>query len=99
MLGEDHPDALADACAYGGVLDGLERYGESRPIYERALGVYERVFGPEHFEVAATLHNLAAVEAAEGNGDRAEAYYRRAPGGKGERVGGGYPGGGRGAGK
>src|ERR1035438_9712630 len=53
LLGPDHPDALADACAYAGVLDGLERYAESRPIYQHALEVWERMYGPVHFEVAA----------------------------------------------
>lgn len=56
LLGEDHPNTLADAAAYAAVLDGLERYSESRPIYENALAHYRRIFGPEHYEVAATLH-------------------------------------------
>jgi len=77
-LGEDHPTTLADAVAYAGVLDGLSRFAESRPIYERALSVYERLFGPEHYEVAATLHNLAFVENAEGNHSRAIDLARRA---------------------
>jgi hypothetical protein len=39
-LGEDHQDALADAGTLGtlaGVLDGLQRYTESEPIYRRVL--------------------------------------------------------------
>ena len=78
FLGEEHPATLADAVAYAGVLDGLSRYAESRPIYERALAVYERVFGPDHYETAATLHNLAFVEYAEGNRARAIQLARRA---------------------
>jgi tetratricopeptide (TPR) repeat protein len=66
LLGLDNPETLADECAYAGVLDGLGRYAESRPIYERALSIFERHYGPEHFEVAATLHNLSAVDFAEG---------------------------------
>jgi tetratricopeptide (TPR) repeat protein len=77
-LGEEHPVALADAVPYAGVLDGLKRFAEARPIYERALGVYEHVFGPEHYETAATLHNLAFVEYAEGNRSRAMELARRA---------------------
>lgn len=91
LLGEDHPDALADACAYGGVLDGMERYAESRPIYEKALTVYERVFGPEHFEIAATLHNLAGVESALGEEKAAEKHYRRALAIKGKMLGEDHP--------
>jgi serine/threonine-protein kinase len=65
-LGEDAFETVADAVAWGGLLDGLERYEESVPIYRRALSYYEVWFGPEHFEVAATLHNLGAARAAQG---------------------------------
>jgi len=58
---------MADAVAWGGLLDGLERYSESLPIYRRALEFYEARFGPEHFEVAATLNNLGIARAAEGD--------------------------------
>jgi tetratricopeptide (TPR) repeat protein len=76
-LGEEDLATLADAVAYAAVLDGLRRYGESRPIYERALAVYERVFGPEHYETAATLHNLALVERADGHEEKALELARR----------------------
>jgi tetratricopeptide (TPR) repeat protein len=77
LRGDNHLDTLADAVAYAGVLDGLERYGESRPIYERAIAIYEEQLGPDHFEVAAALNNLAGVEAACGNVAAAEAHFRR----------------------
>ena len=77
LRGEDDPAVWADAVAYAGVLDGLKRYAESRPIYEKALVVYERSFGAEHFEIASTLHNLAMLEAAEGNRAKAIALARR----------------------
>jgi tetratricopeptide (TPR) repeat protein len=77
LLGEDHPNTLADAVAYAAVLDGLDRHGESLPIYQRALQLYEAKFGPEHYEVAATLHNLAVVEQARGNVDQAKQYCER----------------------
>jgi len=78
LVGPDHPDTLADECAWAGLLDGLERYPESRPIYERALRIFERHYGPDHFEMAATLHNLAAVDAAEGDREVAAARAARA---------------------
>jgi len=77
-LGNDHPHAIADAVAYAAVLDGLDRWNESRPIYERALTLYEQLYGPAHFEVAATLHNLAALEDASGNRQRAGEIAHRA---------------------
>lgn len=81
QLGEDDRQTLCDAVAYAGVLDGLERYDESEPIYRRALGIFERTLGPHHYEVAASLHNLAAVLSARGGPDEleeAERMYRRA---------------------
>ncbi len=77
LLGEDHLATLADATAYAAVLDGLKRYMESRPIYEHALEVFEKTLGPEHYEVAATLHNLALVENAQGNRAQAIVLARR----------------------
>jgi tetratricopeptide (TPR) repeat protein len=78
LLGEDNPQTMVDAAAYAGVLDGLERYDESEPIYRRALAIFEQAYGPEHYEVAATLHNLAAVLAAQGQPGAAEKHYCRA---------------------
>ncbi len=65
-LGEEHEATVADAVAWGGLLDGQERYAESIPIYQRSLAYYERRFGPDHFEVAATLNNLGMALAAQG---------------------------------
>jgi len=43
-----------------------------------ALAVFEESFGPVHYEVAATLHNLAAVLVTKRNYQEAEENYRRA---------------------
>jgi tetratricopeptide (TPR) repeat protein len=77
-LGEDDPRTLFDAVAYAAILDGLQRYDESEAIYRRALVIFEKTFGPEHYEVASNLHNLAAVVCARGDLDQAEKLYRRA---------------------
>jgi len=78
LLGETDPRTMADAAAYAAILDGLGRYDESETIYRRALAVFEESFGPVHYEVAATLHNLGAVLVAQGNYREAEENYRRA---------------------
>jgi tetratricopeptide (TPR) repeat protein len=65
-LGEEHDATIADAVAWGGLLDGQKRYAESIPIYQHALAHYEHRFGPNHFEVAATLNNLGMAFAAQG---------------------------------
>jgi len=76
-LGEDHEKTLADAVAWGGLLDGLNREAESLPIYRRALAYYEARYGAIHFEVAATLNNLGMAEAARGNFEEAERTLQR----------------------
>ena len=78
LLGEDDPRTLFDAVAYAAILDGLQRYDESETIYRWALAIFEQTFGPEHYEVASNLHNLAAVLCARGDLAEAEKVYQRA---------------------
>ena len=78
LLGEDNPQTMLDAAAYAGVLDGLEKYEQSEVIYRRALGIFEKTYGPEHYEVAANLHGLGVVLAVRGALQEAEEHYRRA---------------------
>jgi len=79
LLKDDvHLDVHADACAYGGVLDGLGRHAESKAIYEKALIAYEEHYGPVHFEVAATLNNLASAESGLGDTGAAIRHGQRA---------------------
>jgi tetratricopeptide (TPR) repeat protein len=91
LMGEDDPRTLFDAVAYAAILDGLQRYEESEAIYRRALTIFEKAFGPQHYEVAANLHNLAAVLGARGDLDQAEQLYRRALGIKEKVLGAGSP--------
>ena len=60
------------------ILDALDRSRESRSIYERAITEYTRTFGPDDYKVAVAWHNLAGVERAEGNLQKAEEFARRA---------------------
>jgi tetratricopeptide (TPR) repeat protein len=76
LLGDEDPRTMLDAAAYAAILDG--RFEESEAIFRRALGIFERTYGGEHGEVAATLHNLAAVVASRGDRAEAERCYRRA---------------------
>jgi len=77
LLGEDHPSAMLDAAAYASILDGLERYDESEPIHLQVLHFMIKTHGADHYEVAAALHNLAAVLEMRGREAEAEAHYRR----------------------
>lgn len=75
--GDEVPETWFDAVAYAGILDGLDRKEESEPIYREALERYEKWFGPEHFEVAALLNNLAHVLADREEFGEALAIMRR----------------------
>lgn len=77
-LGEDDPAVAADRAALAALLDGQGKYDEAEALYERALEVFERVYGPGHYEIAVTLNNLAAMHQARDNPAVAEQLYRRA---------------------
>ncbi len=40
--------------------------------------MFERLYGPDHYEIAVNLNNLAAVMEATGKAEEAEHLYRRA---------------------
>jgi tetratricopeptide (TPR) repeat protein len=77
LLGEDDPITLADAAAYAGVLDGLERYDESERIYQRVLEKFEIIYGTEHYEIVVNLNNLANVRFVRGDYKGSETLFRR----------------------
>ena len=57
--GPDHPDWRTFRC-WPAPLDGQGKHAESEPLYREVLAVFERRYGPEHYEVAVNLNNLAA---------------------------------------
>jgi len=54
-------EAAADRVAVAAILDAGGRHREAAQTLRQALSVYERVLGPDHYEVAGVLENLAAV--------------------------------------
>ena len=50
----------------------------ARPLYEKALEIWQRVHGPEHPQVANSVSELASLLLSEGEIDRADAQYERA---------------------
>jgi tetratricopeptide (TPR) repeat protein len=74
-------DSLAvasDRAALAAILDGLQRYEESKRYYFEALTIYRREYGVSHPEVAVVLNNLGALYHATGRPKLAESYYRAA---------------------
>jgi len=46
----------------GGVLQDLGDHAGAKAAYERALGIYERVFGPDHPSTKISRDNLESLE-------------------------------------
>ena len=75
-----HPqlEGAADRVALAAILDASGRHVEAVAALEDALAVYERVLGPEHYEVAGVLLDLADVAEHAGEIERAAALRGRA---------------------
>jgi tetratricopeptide (TPR) repeat protein len=68
-------------------LHGLGKRDEAETLLRRALAVFERTYGAHHYEIAVTMHDLAAVCEAKGDTAEAERLYRRALAIKDKRLG------------
>jgi Tfp pilus assembly protein PilF/predicted Ser/Thr protein kinase len=72
-------DVLADYLNNLGLVVHSEgKYEEARSYLEQALAIRERVLGPDHPSVAASLINLGNVAVEEAKYDDARGYYERA---------------------
>jgi Tfp pilus assembly protein PilF len=71
-------EAAADRVALAAILDASGRHQEAAGTLRRALSVYERVLGPDHYEVAGVLQNLAGVAERAGEPEQAAALRARA---------------------
>jgi len=76
--GPESRDAAAALDALAQTLQRQGRYGEARPLYERALAIKEKALGPEHPDTAAALNNLALLLQAQGLYGEARPLYERA---------------------
>jgi tetratricopeptide (TPR) repeat protein len=71
-------EGAADRVALAAILDASGRYEEAAAALRDALAVYERVLGPQHYEVAGVLLDLAGVAEHAGEIERADALRARA---------------------
>jgi tetratricopeptide (TPR) repeat protein len=71
-------EAAADRVAMAAILDASGRHREAAETLRYALSVYERVLGPDHYEVAGVLENLAAAAERAGEPEQAAAATARA---------------------
>ena len=56
----------------------MGNHQQAKEYYERALSIHLKKLGPEHTDVALTLHNLGNLHKAIGNHQQANEYYERA---------------------
>jgi tetratricopeptide (TPR) repeat protein len=78
------PDGSEKDASY--LLDGLAAYrhhalaayNEAKPLYERALAIDEREFGPEHLRTTTSLNNLAGLLRDQHDYAAARPLYERA---------------------
>jgi tetratricopeptide (TPR) repeat protein len=54
----------------------LSDYAGAQPVYERALALYEQLFGPDHLDVVESLYNLAQLYRDRGRYGEAEPLYQ-----------------------
>jgi hypothetical protein len=75
-----HPqlEGAADRVALAAILDASGRCEEAAAALGDALAVYERVLGPQHYEVGRVLLALAGVAEHAGEIERAEVLRARA---------------------
>ena len=71
-------EAAADRIAVAAILDASGRHREAAAALRQALSVYERVLGPDHYELAGVLHELAGVAERAGEPEQAAALRARA---------------------
>jgi tetratricopeptide (TPR) repeat protein len=78
-LAEPDPLALAqDQAALAAILVDLHRYGEAETLLAGALATYQSWYGPWHYEVGVTLHNLGCLRYRQGQAGAAAETLRRA---------------------
>jgi len=71
-------EAAADRVAVAAILDAGGRHQEAAESLRWALSVYERVLGPDHYELAGVLDSLAGVAERAEEPERAAALRARA---------------------
>uniref|UniRef100_UPI000AAB0720 tetratricopeptide repeat protein n=1 Tax=Streptomyces scabiei TaxID=1930 RepID=UPI000AAB0720 len=80
-----------DRAAWAALLDGCGRPGDAETQLRAALTVFQHVHGAEHYEIAVTTHNLAAIQHRRGHHTAAINGYTRALTLKARLLGGSHP--------
>jgi tetratricopeptide (TPR) repeat protein len=76
--GGAHPELVAALGDLGRALAGGGRFAEAEPVFREVLAVADRLYPPDHEEVAIAVNNYALVQHDLGHYQAAEPVYRRA---------------------
>ena len=77
-LGKNHPDVAVALTDLAALYSEEEKFGEARPLYERALRIQEKTLGAEHQDTTQTLTDLAICHLDQGNNDVGRPLLERA---------------------
>jgi len=69
---------VADLNKLAGLYLAEGKYAQAELVYKRALAIEEKALGPDHPDLAKSLHNLALLYATQGQYAQAEPLYKRA---------------------
>eukprot|EP00903_Cladosiphon_okamuranus_P006332 g6204.t1 len=61
----------------GSLVEEAGNYAEDKPLLQRSLAIDEKVYGPDHPQVATDLNNLAGLLQRQGHHDEAKPLYKR----------------------
>ena len=68
----------ASLCNLAGCFYNQAHYAQAEPLFQSALALYEKKFGPDAPAVAAIRNNLGSVHERQGHLEQAESFYARA---------------------
>ena len=77
-VGKNHPDVAVALTDLAALYSEEEKFGEARPLYERALRIQEKTLGAEHQDTTQTLTDLAICHLDQGNNDVGRPLLERA---------------------
>jgi tetratricopeptide (TPR) repeat protein len=77
VTGPEHPDTAASLYDFANLLHSQGDLAGARPLYERALVIYDKVLGPEHPDTVASLDNLANLLHSQGDFEGARPLIER----------------------
>ncbi|SEP42902.1 tetratricopeptide repeat protein [Nitrosovibrio sp. Nv6] len=72
------PDNPLYLNAAGLIAHTMGHYARAEPLFHQALAIREKTLGPDHPDVASSLHNLAELYRAQGQYEKAEPLFQRA---------------------